>query len=105
MALDSILIQFSVVDAAQEGAMRTSHLRTCEIAKFATLRNLGTRNAQPIIADLFTKARAQRSCAYARRGRELPKWLGLNPNATFDLPDGRQSRGVYDAKHLRATTG
>jgi len=46
------------------------------------------------IADLFTKARAQRSCAYARRGRELPKWLGLNPNATFDLPDGRQCRGV-----------
>jgi len=34
MALDSILIQFSVMDAAQEGAMRT-----CEIAKFATLRN------------------------------------------------------------------
>ena len=27
------------------------------------------------IADLFTKTRAQRSCAYARRGRELPKWL------------------------------
>jgi hypothetical protein len=46
------------------------------------------------IADLFTKARAQRSCAYARRGRELPKWLVLNPNATFDLPDGGQYRGV-----------
>ena len=37
MALDIISTQFSVVDAAQEGAMRTSHLRTCEIAKFATL--------------------------------------------------------------------
>jgi len=46
------------------------------------------------IADLFTKTRAQRSCAYARRGRELPKWLVLNPNATFDLPDGGQYRGV-----------
>ena len=39
MALDIISTQVSVVDAAQEGAMRTSHLPTCEIAKFATLRN------------------------------------------------------------------
>jgi len=28
MALDIISTQFSVVDAAQEGAMRTSHLRS-----------------------------------------------------------------------------
>ena len=39
MSLDIISTQFSVVDAAQEGAMRTSqaaNLRNCEIA---TLRN------------------------------------------------------------------
>ena len=39
MALDSILIQFSVVDAAQEGAMRTSHL---ELAKLRSLRRCET---------------------------------------------------------------
>jgi len=38
MALDTISTQFSVVDAAQEGAMRTSHLRRCETASFCAKR-------------------------------------------------------------------
>ena len=47
MALDTISTQFSVVDAAQEGAMRTSqaaNLRNCEVCDAAK----PTRNAQPI---------------------------------------------------------
>ena len=42
-----------------------------------------------LIAIVFTKTRAQRSCAYARRGRGPPKWLACIRTA-FGPPGGRQ---------------
>ena len=77
MALDIISTQFSVVDAAQEGAMRTSHLNEV-LAKLRSLRRCETDATRVAIKPVYIDSRRASAFASGPPGTLGMPWVRVS---------------------------